>query len=187
MDIMGYTPKWQSAVVALADRTFGEGYFARPSEIVNAPGTVMLICCEGDDLYGFVLGRHLPQNGLADFLRDRLEAIPDDIAAADAAEALGAIETVAVALEQRGQRIGTKLLQAIHDKLVGLGADKLIVTFKRGPTASQVDGIMGKLGFELWTRLPSYWRSQCDAGTFRCLDRHDGCSCEALFYRKAVY
>ncbi|MGI9452595.1 MAG: hypothetical protein ACR2QH_18425 [Geminicoccaceae bacterium] len=45
--------------------------------------------------------------------------------------------------------IGAKLLRAMLDALVGDGADKLIVTFKRGASAANVDKLMSKLGFEL--------------------------------------
>ena len=55
------------------------------------------------------------------------------------------------------------------------------------PSASRVDGLMKKLGFDPWTRLPSYWQTECDAGEFKCVDRTDHCTCEALLYRKSVY
>jgi hypothetical protein len=61
------------------------------------------------------------------------------------------------------------------------------VTFKRGPRADPVDGIMERLGFRLWTRLPSFWRERCESGEFKCVDRHNGCICEAMLYRKEVF
>ena len=94
---------------------------------------------------------------------------------------------VAVAATHRRQGIGFTLLRATHDALVGIGADKLLVTFKRGPKAAEVDGIMRRLGFSLWRKQPSYWREQCNRGEFKCVDRQDRCVCEAMLFRKAVY
>ena len=185
MWIETYTPKWQASVVELGDRVFGQGYFSRPSEVAAEARALILLSLEEDMLCGFVQGRVLPKKELADFLKYRLDPLPDDIAAADAKGVLGVIHAVAVAPEKRAQGVGTKLLHTMHDALVGMGADKLIVTFKRGPSATQVDGIMTKQGFEVWTRLPSYWQARCDAGEFRCVDRSERCSCEAVFYRKA--
>lgn len=188
MRIERYSPRWHDAVIALADRTFGAGYFSRPWEIAQEPGSVMLVCCEGDrELFGFAKGRLLPEGALHEFLEHRVSEVPEDIGEADAKGALGVIQAIAVAPGQRRQGIGTKIVQAMHDALVGQGADKLIVTFKRGASAAKVDGVMRKVGFELWMRLPSYWEPRCDSGEFNCVDRRDNCVCEAVFYRKAVY
>ena len=97
------------------------------------------------------------------------------------------IQSLAVDPEARRQGIGTKLLGAMHDDLVGEGADKLIVTFKRGASAANVDKLMSKLGFGLWASLPSFWAHKCDKGDFKCVDRDDHCRCEALLYTKAVF
>jgi GNAT superfamily N-acetyltransferase len=183
-----YSPRWQSDVARLADGIFGEGYFVRPSEIAAEPGSIVLVSQEKDaTLLGFAQGRLLPRGGLEEHLERRVSAIPADIADADSKGALGAIQAVAVTPEHRRRGIGTTLIEILHDRLIGLGADKLIITFKRGPNASRVDGMMKTLGFEIWARLPSYWAARCEGGEFRCIDRHDGCSCEALLYRKAVY
>ena len=188
MPIEVYTPRWHDAVVGLADEVFGAGYFARPSEIAREPGSLILVSQEKDEvLLGFVQGQLLPRKALRDHLERRLLEFPPDIAAADEQGALGVIQAIAVAPEQRRRGVGTTLLRVLHDRLVGIGADKLVITFKRGPSAAPVDGMMRKLGFEPWTRLPSYFRERCDAGDFGCLDRRDGCTCEALLYRKAVY
>ena len=183
-----YSPRWQSDVVQLANDVFGEGYFVRPSEIAAEPGSIVLIGHENDEvLLGFAQGRLLPAEGLADHLERRVTAVPPDIADADSKGALGAIQAIAVAPGWRGHRIGTTLIEILHDRLVGLGADKLIITFKRGPRDSGVDSMMAKLGFDIWERLPSYWQARCEGGEFHCSDRHNGCTCEALLYRKAVY
>ena len=188
MRIERYTPHWHSKLVDLAKDVFGEGYFDRPWEAISEADSVMLVSHETDgSLLGFVQGRLLPLGALDAFLENPEFDIPDDVAAADATGTLGVIHVVAVSNEQRGKGLGTKLLGAIHDALIGRGADKLIVTFKRGPSASQVDGLMKKLGFEQWVRLPTYWREACDRGEFKCVDRRDDCTCEALFYRKSVY
>ena len=68
-----------------------------------------------------------------------------------------------------------------------MGADKLIITFKRAPNVPHVDEMMGKLGFEIWHRLPSFWRTRCDEGAFQCTHREAGCTCEALLYRKTIF
>jgi GNAT superfamily N-acetyltransferase len=176
MNYEDYSPHWQAKVTALADRAFGKGYFPRPSEIAREPQTCFHVCVTPDqEIAGFVRGRH------------RLEEIPEDLAKADAAGALGVIRTIAVDPAYRGKGIGTTLLQIVHDSLVGLGADKLIVTFKRGPRDSRVEGIMAQLGFREWVRLETYWKARCDAGEFDCVHRTNGCECEAVFYQKAVF
>ncbi len=188
MRIEKYAPRWHSKVIQLANQVFGEGYFASPWEIATEPGSVMLVAHDaGVTLLGFAQGRVLPRSALRDYLEQRVTDIPPEIEAADAIGALGAIHAVAVAQNQRRQGIGKKLLLALHNGLIGHGADKLIVTFKRGPSAARVDSLMGKLGFDEWMRLPSYWQESCDRGEFNCVDRRDGCTCEAVFYRKSVY
>jgi GNAT superfamily N-acetyltransferase len=189
MIIADYSPRWHDDVVKLADRVFGEGYFPRPWDAAKEAGATMLVCHEQDDraLLGFAQGRVLPRGSLGDYLEHRIADIPRDIADADARGVLGVLNTVAVAPEQRRRGIGTKLLRAIHDALIGQGADKLIVTFKRGPSASRVEGVMSRLGFAPWTRLPTYWQQRCDRGDFKCNDRRATCTCEALMFRKAVY
>lgn len=183
-----YSPRWQSDVTRLANDVFGEGYFARPSEIAAEPDSIVLVSLENDEaLLGFAQGRLLPRGGLAEYLERRIAAVPPDIDDADGKGVLGAIQSIAVAPEWRGRRIGTTLIEILHDRLIGLGADKLIITFRRGPSASSVDGMMSRLGFAIWERLPSYWQARCEAGEFHCIDRHNGCSCEALLYRKAVF
>ncbi|MEX2495890.1 MAG: GNAT family N-acetyltransferase [Woeseia sp.] len=183
-----YSPRWQSDVARLANEVFGDGYFVRPSEIAVDPGSIVLISHENDDvLLGFAQGRLLPPEGLVEHLERRVSKVPTDIADADSKGALGAIQAIAVAPEWRGRRIGTTLIEILHDRLIGLGADKLIITFKRGPREFSVDGMMTKLGFDIWERLPSYWQARCEGGEFHCIDRHNGCTCEALLYRKAVY
>ena len=188
MRFQAYTPEWQENVVALADRVFGEGYFAEPSEIARSPGICMSLCV-GDDgeLAGFARGRVLPEGGLGDFLEHRLEELPEDLMEADSAGVIGTILTVAVAPEHQGKGVGTKLVSIVHDQLVGHGGDKLIATFRRGPGARNVDAMMERLGFQFWARLETYQRERCDGGEFTCVHRTNRCGCEALFYRKVVY
>lgn len=183
-----YSPRWHSDVIRLADAVFGDGYFVRPSEIAAEPSSVIIIGQENDKtLLCFAQGRVLPQGGLRDHLEGLMADISPDIADADRKGALGVIQAIAVAPECRRHGFGTKLVGLLHDRLVGMGADKLIVAFKRGPHAPNVDGMMGKLGFEIWQRLPSYWQERCDAGAFQCAHRQDKCMCEALLYRKIIY
>ncbi len=92
-----------------------------------------------------------------------------------------------VAPEHQGKGIGTTLLRTVHDTIIGRGADKLIVTFKRGPTSAHVGRLMEKLGFEFWLKLETYWKARCDLGEFACVDRGETCTCEAVFYRKRVF
>lgn len=188
MRIENYTPRWHDEVIELASRVFGEGYFANPWELATEPDSIMLVSQEGnEELLGFAQGRVLPRSTLQAYLDHRVSDIPPEVEAAGAIGALGVIEAVAVSPDHRRQGIARKLLLILHDRLIGHGADKLIVTFKRGPSASQVGGLMRTLGFDEWTRLPSYWQESCDSGAFRCVDRHNGCTCEALLYRKSVY
>ena len=183
-----YTPRTQSEVIALANRVFGEGYFRATSTIGKEPGSLILLWRSSEEnIVGMVQGCRLPKSALRSFLDHRVVDLPPDIDAADAAGALGVIQAIAVDATARRQGIGTKLLRGMHDALVGKGADKLIVTFKRGAGAASVDKVMSKLGFVLWTSLPSYWADQCDQGVFKCVDRDDHCRCEALLYTKAVY
>ncbi|MGF1609535.1 MAG: GNAT family N-acetyltransferase [Kiloniellales bacterium] len=188
MRVQEYGPAWQAKVVALANRVLGKGFFEKPSEIALDLNCYVLICTTDEDqVAGFAIGRLLPKDGLQSFLEHRLVDLPDDLEKADAEGALGVIQTVVVAPEVQGQGIGTKLLQIMHDTIVGRGADKLIVTFKRGTRAANVDRFMERLGFAFWMRLESYWKQRCDLGEFLCTDRGETCSCEAVFYRKQVF
>jgi GNAT superfamily N-acetyltransferase len=188
MPIELYSAQWQESVTRLATETFGEGFFGNPSRVANEPDSVIVLSqTEGDTLTGFVQGQVWPRGKLHDLLDARATEIPAELAQADEQGALGVIQAVAVAPEHRRRGIAATLLGVLHDKLVGLGADKLIVIFKRGPSAKTVDTMMGKLGFEAWTSIPAYWRERCDAGEVNCVDRGDACCCEALIYRKVVY
>jgi GNAT superfamily N-acetyltransferase len=183
-----YTPRAQNEVIALVNRVFGEGYFRATSTIGKEPGSLLLLWRNSErQVAGVVQGCRLPKSALRSFLDHRIVDLPPDIDAADAAGALGVIQAIAVYAAARRQGIGTKLLLGMHDALVGEGADKLIVTFKRGTSAANVDKVMSKLGFVLWASLPSYWADQCDQGVFKCIDRGAHCRCEALLYAKAVY
>lgn len=183
-----YSARWHSQVVALADDVLGKGYFSGLAEIANAENVALLVGYEGDDeLACFALGTILPENGLKDHLEGQLPDLPADIADADREGTLGVIQAVVVAGEHRRKGYGSDLIGMLHDRLVGMGADKLIVTFKRGRNVPHVDGMMEKLGFSPWQRLPSFWQVRCDAGEFHCADRQGQCSCEALLYRKTVF
>ncbi len=188
MRIEEYSPRWQAKVGALADRVLGTGFFESPSQIQRDPESCVFVAIDKEDeVTGFVRGRVLPKGGLQDFLEQRLSDIPEDLDKANAEGALGVIQTVVVAPEHQGKGLGTKLLQIVHDTVIGRGADKLIVTFKRGPRAPQVDRLMEKLGFAFWLKLETYWKRRCDLGEFACLDRGEACTCEAVFYRKRVF
>ena len=184
-----YSPSRQSQVTALADQVFGAGFFPNPGEIAQEPDTRFVLCLsdDGEELIGFIFGRLLPPEGLRDFFEGRVESIPKDIAEADAKGVLAVIRTIAVAPGQQGKGVGTKLLEIIHDSLVGLGGDTLMVTFKRDPGSPGVDKLMHKLGFELWAESGTYLRQRCDQGQFKCVARTDRCNCKALFYRKPVF
>ena len=188
MRIEEYSPRWQEQVGTLADLVLGTGFFESPASIARDTLSCVFVAIEDtDEVVGFVLGRVLPEGGLDDFLEHKLPNIPEDLKVADAAGALGVIQTVVVAPEHRGKGLGTTLLQVVHDKVIGIGADKLVVTFKRGSRAVNVDRLMEKLGFEFWLRLETYWKRRCDLGEFLCVERGDACSCEAVFYRKKVF
>ncbi len=188
MRIQEYSPQWQEKVGALADRVLGRGFFERPSEIARDPESCVLVAIDKEEeVAGFVRGKLLPKGGLQDFLEQRLSDIPKDLDEADAKGVLGVIQTVVVAPEHQGKGLGTKLLQIVHDTIIGRGADKLIVTFKRGPRAAHVDHLMEKLGFAFWVKLETYWKTRCDLGDFACVDRDEACTCEAVFYRKRVF
>ena len=183
-----FSPRWRADVQQLADQIFGEGFFAERIELAKDPNALLLVSQERDQaLLGFAFGQLWPQGALRELLEPLSMPIPTELADADENGVLGAIQGVAVASEHRKRGIATTLLRVLHDRLVGLGADKLIVIFKRGPSASPVDTVMGKVGFEPWTSIPSYWQGDCDAGSFACVDRQASCACEALLYRKAVY
>jgi len=188
MHIETYSPARQTQVSALADRVLGEGFFESPTQIQRDSESLVFVAIEKDDeVAGFVRGRLLPKDGLGKFLEHRLPEIPDDLRQADADGALGVIQTIVVAPEHQGKGLGTKLLRIVHDKVIGHGADKLIVTFKKGRRSVHVDHLMEKLGFEFWIKLETYWQSRCDLGHFTCVDRDEACGCEAVFYRKRVF
>jgi len=188
MRIEEFSPRWQEKVEALADRVLGTGFFEIPAQIQGDAASCVLVAIEDNEVVsGFVRGRLLPEGGLNDFLEHKLPDIPEDLQRADAEGALGVIQTVVVAPEHRGKGLGTTLLQVVHDKVIGRGADKLIVTFKRESRAVNVDQLMEKLGFEFWLRLETYWKRRCDLGEFVCVDRGNTCTCEAVLYRKKVF
>jgi len=189
MWIERYEPRWHSQLVDLSRTVFGEGYFSNPWLQVQNRGALMYIAREDDSgILGFAHGMILPKNSLRDYLNADVTDFSRDIIDADAAGSLGVIDVVAVAPGQRRKGTGRALLQATHDGLVGIGADKLLVTFRRGPDAADVYGLMNSLGFDLWRKLPSYWREECIRGDFKCADRQgDRCVCEALIFRKAVF
>lgn len=183
-----YSARWQSHVTALSDEIFGEGYITNPSELSSSEGAVLIIGHEGDDeLICFALGSVLPADGLRTHLEGHLVDVTADIAKADRNGALGVVQAVAVSPANRRSGYGTKLIGLMHDKLVGMGADTLIVSFKRRPNVPHVDGMMGKLGFRVLQRLPSFWRERCDTGEFHCADRRNVCTCEALLYCKTIF
>jgi GNAT superfamily N-acetyltransferase len=182
-----YTPHWHRAVLQLMTEVSGEHHFVDLGQLAKQSNVIMLLSCENDtDLAGFTQGRLLPLGGLREHLEHRIGDISSEIEEADQAGALGVIETIAVAPEYRRRRIAQNLLEALHDKLVGIGADKLIITFKRGPSATNVDNLMTRLGFAPWTRLPSYWKDRCDKREFVCVDWDGSCKCEAALYSKKV-
>lgn len=187
MQVELYTPYWHSAVLRLTGEVFGERYFANPGQLVSKPDSVMLVGVEdNEEVVGFAQGQLLPKGGLRDHLEQRIGDLPQEIDQADAEGALGVIEVIAVAPAHRRKGIAQRLLEILHDKLIGLGADKLIITFKRGPSASDVDGLMARLGFAPWTRLPTYWKDRCESGEFKCVDWDGSCKCEASLYHKTV-
>jgi GNAT superfamily N-acetyltransferase len=185
--IQEYASPQQDAVTALTDRIFGEGFFEGRDDHWRDPDTLALVATEGDEVVGFTSGRLLPEHGLSEFMEGQLTDIPDEISEADASGTLGVIETVAVAPEFRGAGIGTKLLRVLHDHIVGYGADKLIITFRRGPSSSKVKDLMEKLGYQFWTSMDTYWHARCDRGEFKCIDRTDTCNCRAEIYLNKVY
>jgi GNAT superfamily N-acetyltransferase len=188
MWIERYEPRWHTHVIELANTVFGEGYFSEPGLHARQPDSIMVVAHDGGStLHGFAHGRILAKGSLGEYLGPEVTDIPESVRAADAAGNLGVIDVVAVSPDHRRQGIGLALLRAMHDALIGAGADKLLVTFKRGPMAVRVDGIMHTLGFDLWRKLPSYWRDKCNRGEFKCADRTDRCVCEAMLFRKSIY
>jgi len=183
-----YEPRWQRQVIELATTVFGVGHLSNPWERLQQPDTLLFVAGDDDDsVMGFAHGCILPQGTLAEFLGPNVGDFPEDVAKADAEGNLAVIDLVAVSPEHRRKGVGYALLQAIQNALVGAGADKLIVSFKRGPGSTSVDGLMESLGYELWQKLPSYWRDACNRGDFKCVDRKDHCVCEAMLFRKSVY
>lgn len=189
MWIERYEPRWHSQLIELSNIVFGEGFFSDPWLQVRDRGALMYIAREDDDsILGFAHGMILPEKKLRDYLGWAADDFPADILEADAAGNLGVIDVVGVAPGQRRKGVGRALLQATHDGLVGIGADKLLVTFRRGPGASEVEGLMKSLGFDLWRKLPTHWRTECLRGDFKCADRKgDDCVCEAMIFRKSVF
>ncbi|MCG8545718.1 MAG: GNAT family N-acetyltransferase [Alphaproteobacteria bacterium] len=188
MWIERYEPRWHSHVIELANTVFGDGYFSEPWHQTQQADTFMFVAREDDpEVVGLALGRILPKQSLRAYLGPQVTEISPDIVDADKAGVLGVIEEVAVAQNHRRLGIGYDLMRATHDALIGAGADKLLVTFKRGPGATAVDNLMGTLGFDLWQKLPSYWRDACNRGDFKCVDRQDQCVCEAMLFRKVVF
>lgn len=188
MRIAEYGAENRDELVALADSVLGEGFFRNPAEVGRSSNTCVLVALDNDNrLVGFIRGRLLGADGLPEFLENRVPEVPEDIAQADAEGTLGVIETVVVNPECRRRGVGTKLLLVIHDTIIGMGADKLIATFKRGPREGYVDTLMEKLDFQYWTRLPSYWQARCERGDFVCAGRDAKCNCEAVLYRKKVF
>lgn len=189
MYIEDYGPSRQQDVIGLANRVMGEGFFENPSQIKRDVNGVLLLAMEDDDsLIGFARGRLLPAGEFESFVGGHIEDIPQEVREADAAGVLGVIQTILVAPEQQGKSVGTRLMNAIHDKLIGIGADKLVVTFKRGPMVPHVDRWMKKLGFDFWVRLESFWKERCESDEFHCAERgEEGCRCAAMFYRKRIF
>ena len=84
--------------------------------------------------------------------------------------------------------LGSKAVSVFLDDIYGDGADKLVVTFKRGPMVPHVDRWMKKLGFDFWIRLESFWKERCESDEFHCAERsEEGCRCAAMFYRKRIF
>lgn len=165
----------------------GEHHFVNLGQLATRPNVVLLVSYENEtELAGFTQGRLLPSDGLREHLEHRINDVTPEIDKADQDGALGVIETIAVSPAHRRRGIARKLLGILHDKLIGLGAGKLIITFKRGPSATNIDGLMTRLGFEPWIRLPSYWKDRCEKREFVCVDWDQACKCEAALFRKTV-
>jgi GNAT superfamily N-acetyltransferase len=184
-----YEPRWHRQVVQLAGKVFGEGHLSSPWEKLQQPDSLMFVALDDDDdtVLGFAHGAILPKDTLRAFLGPAVGDFPEDIAQADAEGNLAVIDTVAVSAEARRKGIGYSLLQATQNALIGAGADKLVISFKRGPASTSVDGLMKSLDYDLWEKLPSYWRDECNRGDFKCVERTDQCVCEAMLFRKSVY
>lgn len=187
MDYEEYSPHWTTPVRQLADRVLGSGYFGKTSKIMREPETHMIICAEGNELVGFSHGRLLPKNSLGEFLENRVDIIPSELAEADISGTFGVIQSLVVSPKFRGQRVGTSLVSRIHDRLIGHGADKVIATFKQGPGSNNIEGIMRRMKFEFWLRLKTNFSERCDTGSFACPDRTTKCNCHAVFFRKTVF
>lgn len=184
-----YEPRWHRQVVRLASSVFGEGHLSSPWEKLQQPDSLMFVALDDDDetVLGFAHGAILPKDTLRAFLGPAIGDFPEDIAEADAEGNLAVIDTLAVSAEARRKGVGYSLLQATQNALIGAGADKLVVSFKRGPGSTSVDGLMKSLDYDLWEKLPSYWRDECNRGDFKCVERTDQCVCEAMLFRKSVY
>ena len=187
MKIELYTPHWHREVLKLMANLSGEHHSVNLGQLAAQPNVVLLLSYENEkELAGFTQGRLFSPGGLREHLEYRIGEISPEIDQADRDGVLGVIETVAVAPAFRRRGIARKLLEILHDKLIGMGADKLIITFKRGPSASNVDGLMTQFGFAPWTRLPSYWKERCENRGFLCVDWDGTCKCEASLYHKTV-
>ena len=182
-----YSPNWQRQVREVADDVLGAGYFGKSSEIAREPNTHLIVCIDNNQLLGFAHGRLLPKRGLRDFLEQRVDFVSNDFDEADLAGAFGVIQSIAVAPDHQGKGVGTGLISRLHDLLVGHGADKMIASFKSGPSSSPIEGIMQRMKFEYWLRLETTFRERCNQGKFVCGDRTDKCNCEAIFYQKTIY
>lgn len=186
-----YEPRWHRQVVQLANSVFGEGHFSNPWERLQQPDSLMFVALDDNDesILGFTHGAILPEKSLRQHLGPAVGDFPDDIAEADASGNLAVIDVVAVSVAARRKGVGYALLQAIQNALIGAGADKLVVSFKRGPGSTSVDGLMKSLDYDLWEKLPSYWRDDCNRGDFKCVERkgQDQCVCEAMLFRRSVY
>lgn len=191
MWIARYEPRWHREVVQLANSVFGEGHLASPWEKLQQPDTLLFVAVDDDDetVLGYSHGAILAPNTLREYLGPAVGDFPKDIADADAKGNLAVIDTVAVAADARRKGVGYTLLQSIQNALIGAGADKLIISFKRGPGSTSVEGLMHSLDYDLWEKLPSYWRDACNRGDFKCVERKDNeqCVCEAMLFRKSVY
>lgn len=96
----------------------------------------------------------------------------------------GILKMFAISKEYQGKGLGSRLLIEMENRLISMGAKKLIVPAWRDCNGINIEKLLNKFGYRKNLEVFDYWRKDCDKGCFKCPSRTNKCNCSAVFFIK---